>query len=55
MKYRVVVKSFESDEPLWASDWTSERNADKINDGRNRNLNHEKYYTVIEESDNGKR
>lgn len=53
MKYRVVVKEYETEEPLWASDWTSKGRADKIDDGRNRNLNHEKYYTVIEEADNG--
>ena len=50
MKYRVVVKDYESDEPVWASDWTSKERANKIDDGRNRNLNHEKYYTVIEEA-----
>ncbi|KKK77025.1 hypothetical protein LCGC14_2857750 [marine sediment metagenome] len=53
MKYRVVIKDYETDEPVWASLWTSKINAEKIDDGRNINLNHDKFYTVIEEADNG--
>ena len=49
MTYRVVLLNYESDEVVKVlGTGLSEHNADKIDAGVNRNLNHDKFYTLIE-------
>lgn len=50
MTYRVVILSYESDKVVRViGTRLSERKADKIDAGANHNLNHEKFFTLIEE------
>ncbi|WP_179089077.1 hypothetical protein [Paenibacillus odorifer] len=53
MEHRVVVRSFDNDESVQEFKWSSNlREVEKIDDGINRNLNHDKFYTLIEDRDN---
>jgi len=44
---KVVIKSYETDEIVKEINCSSERQAEKVDDGININLDHEKYYTEI--------
>lgn len=49
MTYIVKVIKFENNEVVKEIPCSSERQADRVDDGLNINLDHEKFYTVIEE------
>ncbi|MFD0587672.1 hypothetical protein ACFQZE_06630 [Paenibacillus sp. GCM10027627] len=50
MEYRVVIKEFGTDEIIKELKWTTARSeAESIEGGLTVNLNHEKFYTIIEE------
>jgi len=49
-RYRVIILNHENDKIEKKFDWeNSERIANKLDDGVNRNLDHDKYYTEIQE------
>ncbi|KKK62527.1 hypothetical protein LCGC14_3003420 [marine sediment metagenome] len=47
--YRVTIKEYSTENVVESFAWMSENRADKVDGGVNINLNHEEYYTVIEE------
>jgi hypothetical protein len=47
MKWFVEIVSYENEELEKRIECSSERMAAKVDDGANRNLNHEKYFTRI--------
>jgi hypothetical protein len=49
MTYLIKIMEHGKDEPFKTMEATSERMAEKIDRGANINLNHEKFYTTIEE------
>ena len=49
MTHIVKIISFETEEVLKEYPCNSERQADRVDDGLNINLDHEKFFTVIEE------
>ena len=49
MAYEVRIMQHGVDEPVKVMPASSERSADRIDSGVNINLNHEEYYTLIEE------
>ena len=53
-EYTVQIKRFSDDEVVKEFGPHPERFAEKIDDGVNRNLNHEEFYTVIVEKLNAR-
>lgn len=52
MKYRVVIKKWEDDSVIRECKWTTnKREVERMDDGYNINLNHDLFYTSIEESE----
>jgi len=50
--YRIEVVEYETDEVVRTLDGgVSEKHAEKVDDGLNRNLNHERFYTRLMETD----
>lgn len=51
-KYTVCVISYETGKTIKTIDCgASERKAERVEQGVNRSMNHEKYYTIIEATD----
>ena len=49
LKHRVVIISYETGKPIHSIECgTSERKAERVEQGVNININHDKYYTMIE-------
>ena len=48
MKHKVQIKRYSDDKVIEEYEYSSERLAEKADNGINRNLNHNEYYTVIE-------
>lgn len=47
--FQVKIMEFGKDEPVEIMEAVTERMADKIDRGVNINLNHDKFYTLVEE------
>lgn len=50
MSYKVLIRKREDDEVVRELSYSSERQAERAEDGVNINLDHENYYTEIEEA-----
>jgi hypothetical protein len=51
MKHYVVIKEFGTDKEIKRMGPMDKRSADKVDDGANINLNHDLYYTLVEEAE----
>ncbi len=52
MTYRVIIKSYETGEVIKTiGTGLTEKKADKVDSGVNRNLNHERFFTLVEEEE----
>lgn len=51
MEYYVVIKGFGTDKEIERMGPMDKRKADRVDNGANINLNHDLFYTVVEEAE----